>query len=55
MNFAAIEKQMRKVKELESHINYYYNPRAVCIKTQSKHQYIKEIMKDLKFDNDVYE
>eukprot|EP00347_Sterkiella_histriomuscorum_P008916 403343254 len=55
MNFAQIEKQMRKIKDIESHINYYYNPRAICIKGHNKHQYIKEIMKDLKYDADVYE
>ena len=46
---------MKKVKELEAHINYYYNPRAQVIKGQNKHQYIKELIKDLKYDADVYE
>jgi len=55
MNFAQVEKQLKKIKELEKHINYYYNPRAEVIKGYSKHQYIKEIMKDMKFDENVYE
>ncbi len=56
MNYAQIEKQIKKTKELEQHLNYYYNPRAVCIKSYSKHQYIQELMKDLKYDiGEIYE
>ena len=55
MNFAQIEKHIKEIKDMESHINYFYNPRATCIKGNNKHQYIKELMRDLNYDHDVYE
>lgn len=31
MNFAQIEKQVKKIKDMENRLNCFYNPRATCI------------------------
>lgn len=52
MNFSQVEKRLDKVRELESELRSFYKNGSKMLGDCQKHTYIKELMKDLKYDMD---